>query len=49
MKAAVYSAYGPPENLHIEEVEKPSPKPGQVLIRVRAASDPARSTHTEWL
>jgi NADPH:quinone reductase-like Zn-dependent oxidoreductase len=38
MKAATYSQYGPPENLRIEEVAKPSPGPGQALIRVRASS-----------
>lgn len=38
MKAAVYRRYGPPEVLKIEDVEKPVPGGGEVLVRVRAAS-----------
>ena len=38
MKAAVYRRYGPPNVLHIEDVERPVPKDDEVLIRVRAAS-----------
>ena len=38
MKAAVYTRYGPPEVLQIEDVEKPVPKDNEVLIKVRAAS-----------
>jgi NADPH:quinone reductase-like Zn-dependent oxidoreductase len=38
MKAAVRSKYGPPEVLSIEEVEKPTPKDDEVLIRVYASS-----------
>ncbi len=38
MKAAVYSRYGPPEVLHIEDVEKPIPGDNEVLIKIRAAS-----------
>jgi NADPH:quinone reductase-like Zn-dependent oxidoreductase len=34
----VYSRYGPPEVVRIEEVEKPVPKDNEVLIRVRVAS-----------
>ncbi|OGO77467.1 MAG: alcohol dehydrogenase [Chloroflexi bacterium RIFOXYD12_FULL_57_15] len=38
MKAAIYTEYGPPHVLRIEEVEKPSPNENQVLIKVHAAS-----------
>jgi NADPH:quinone reductase-like Zn-dependent oxidoreductase len=38
MKAAIYTSYGPPDVVHIADVEKPSPKDDEVLIKVRAAS-----------
>lgn len=38
MKAATYRAYGPPEVLRIEEMARPTPKAGEVLVRVRASS-----------
>ncbi|TDB66886.1 NAD(P)-dependent alcohol dehydrogenase [Arundinibacter roseus] len=38
MKAIVYTSYGPPEVLSIQEIEKPIPGPTQVLIRVEAAT-----------
>jgi NADPH:quinone reductase-like Zn-dependent oxidoreductase len=38
MKAAVFSDYGPPEVLHVEEVPRPVPGDGDVLVRVRATS-----------
>ena len=37
MKAITYAAYGPPEVLTVEEVEKPTCADDEVLIRVRAA------------
>jgi len=38
MRAVVYSAYGGVEQLRLGEVARPEPEPGEVLIRVRAAS-----------
>lgn len=38
MRACVYTEYGPPEVLHIEEVPKPAPRAREVLVRVRATS-----------
>ncbi len=38
MKAIVCPRYGRPDLLRVEEVDKPTPRAGQVLIQVRAAS-----------
>src|SRR5712664_3464535 len=38
LKAIVYSDYGSPDVLKLEEIEKPTPGDDQVLVRVRAAS-----------
>lgn len=37
MKAVVCEQFGPPETLVVEDVEDPTPKPGEVLIEVKAA------------
>jgi NADPH:quinone reductase-like Zn-dependent oxidoreductase len=36
MKAIVVETFGPPSNLIINDVPKPVPQPGQVLIRIKA-------------
>ncbi len=38
MRAVVCKQFGPPENLVVEELEEPSPGPGELLIDVRAAA-----------
>lgn len=38
MKAIVHQKYGSPDVLELQEIEKPSPQPEEVLVRVRAAS-----------
>jgi NADPH:quinone reductase-like Zn-dependent oxidoreductase len=46
MKAIVYTKYGSPDVLHLNEVEKPTPKDDEVLIKVQAASANPADWHT---
>jgi NADPH2:quinone reductase len=38
MRAAVFTEYGPPEVLQLQDVAKPVPRDDEVLIRVRATT-----------
>jgi NADPH:quinone reductase-like Zn-dependent oxidoreductase len=52
MLAAAVRRYGPPEVVHLEEIETPAPGPGEIRVRVRTttvgASDVAFRAGSPW-
>ena len=54
MRAVRYDRYGPPEVLHVADIDEPAPGPGEVKLRVRAASlnpldGKVRAGHLRWV
>jgi len=47
MRAAVYTRYGPPDVVRVQEVPRPEPEAGEILVRVHANT--VSRTDCGWL
>ena len=45
MRAVVHDRYGPPDVLHLDEVERPVPKDDEILVAIRATSVTRADAH----
>ena len=45
MNAVVHDRYGPPEVLHLDDVERPTPGDDEVLVKIRATSVTRSDAH----